>query len=228
MRFRFFDLSKNNLVTNIRYFRNPALVPRSFYQRDDVLLIAKELLGKYLCTCIDGKPTNGMIVETEAYRAPEDKASHAYKNKLTKRTATMFENGGIAYVYLCYGIHHLFNVVTGSVGMAHAVLIRGLAPTGGQETMKQRRNRKNINPKLTAGPGVLTQALGITTLLNGISLAGDQSIWIEDRGDHFNDDQIISGPRVGVDYAEECAEWPWRYSIKDHPYCSSPRPNTIA
>ena len=115
-------------------------LPQSFYLREDVVQISKDLLGKYLVTNFDQKITVGKIVETEAYRAPDDKACHAYGNKLTNRTKTMFEKGGTSYVYLCYGVHHLFNVVTAPKGIAHAILIRGVEPVENVTAMLQRRN----------------------------------------------------------------------------------------
>lgn len=185
-----------------------------FFQHDDVVQIARDLLGKVLVTRFDGVETAGIITETEAYRAPEDKASHAYGNKITPRTQTMFEAGGVAYVYLCYGIHHLFNVVTGPAGLAHAVLIRAVFPHRNTEKMLERRQVSKLTPKLTAGPGTLTQALGIKTSHNAISfLESNTSIWLEDHGIQFSADQIFSGPRIGIDYAEECAAWPWRFWV---------------
>ena len=196
------------------------LLPAAFYRHEDVLSIGKSLLGKYLCTNLEGVYTCGMIVETEAYRAPEDKASHAYKNKRTPRTETMFQPGGIAYIYLCYGIHHLFNVVTGPPGFAHAVLIRAVEPVEGIDIMLQRRGLSTLSPRLTAGPGSMSKALGIHTGLNRTILTKDASIWIEDRENSESPLNIISGPRIGVGYAEECATWNWRYYLENNPWVS--------
>ncbi len=165
-----------------------------------------------------------MIVETEAYRAPEDKASHAYLNRKTNRTRTMFMPGGHAYIYLCYGIHHLFNIVTGPKEHAHAVLIRAIEPTEGLDHMEERRQQSAGKYQLTAGPGRLTQALGITRRFDGEPLLQKRLIWIEDRLQDIPKEQIISSPRIGVEYAEECAAWPWRFSILHHPWCSHPKP----
>ena len=188
------------------------ILERDFYLRDDVILIAKELLGKVLVSEVDGKVTWGIIVETEAYKGPEDKASHAYGNRLTKRTKTMFEKGGTAYIYLNYGIHSLFNVVTNKEGIPHAVLVRALEPLEGLDIMLQRRNMKEVNFNLTNGPGKLTQALGITTSLNGIDLCDKRSpVTIEDRG--IEVPAIDAGPRVGIDYAEEYKDKPWRFRV---------------
>lgn len=186
-----------------------------FYQREDVVQIARELLGKYLVTHFPEGRTVGRIVETEAYRAPDDRASHAWNNRLTPRTRVMFEPGGTAYVYLCYGIHHLFNVVTAPAGMAHAVLIRAVEPVENEALMQQRRSMTRMDPRLCAGPGALSQALGIRTEMTGASLLShDAPIWIEDRFDLIEESAIIAGPRIGVEYAGDCALWPWRFRIK--------------
>ncbi len=193
----------------------------AFYKNTDVLAVAKALLGKYLVTNFDGQLTAGKIVETEAYRGPDDKACHAYNNKYTKRTKTIFEEGGVTYVYLCYGIHALFNVVSGEKDMPHATLIRAIEPTDNLDLMLKRRKRTTIAPQLTAGPGVMSVALGIQTKHNGISLTQKSSpIWIADRGLQINVHQIIASPRVGVAYAEECALWDWRFRIKGSKWCS--------
>ncbi len=202
---------------------NSRRLDKSFYLDSDVTGMARRLLGKYLVTRINGLVSSGMIVETEAYRGPDDKACHAYQNKKTPRTKPMFEAGGIAYVYLCYGIHHLFNVVSGPEGMAHAVLIRAIAPADNVELMLQRRKHKRVSPKLSAGPGVLSSALGITTALNGQSLTSpDSPIWLEDRGHFLPEADIISTTRIGVAYAGDCAFREWRFFIKDNPWISKP------
>src|ERR1700733_6763105 len=112
----------------------------SFYRQEDVVDVARSLIGKYLCTCWEGVLTTGLIIETEAYRGPEDRASHAYNYRKTNRNSVMYEAGGVAYVYLCYGIHHLFNIVTNRLGVPHAVLVRAILPDEGVETMMHRRN----------------------------------------------------------------------------------------
>ncbi len=199
---------------------NPKLTA-SFYKRNEVVQIAKELLGKVLVTQFDGIRTSGIIVETEAYRAPDDKACHAYQNKRTPRTEVMFAKGGTAYIYLCYGIHHLFNVVTSVEGTAHAVLIRAIEPLEGTEQMMERRKQTKLKRNLTAGPGALSQALGIKTSFTGTDmLAPSSPIWLEDQGIIISKDQIIASPRVGVGYAEECALWDWRFRIKDSKWTS--------
>ncbi len=198
----------------------PRLLP-SFYLRDDVVQIGKDLLGKVLVTDFDHQISAGIIVETEAYRAPDDKACHAYLNRKTKRTKTMFETGGTAYVYLCYGIHHLFNVVTAKEGIAHAVLIRAIEPLENIKVMLKRRGMEQVKPQLTAGPGVMTKALGISKDHNGINLCDPASkVWIEDHSIQVSEEEIIKSPRVGIDYAEECALWDWRFRIKDNRFTS--------
>jgi DNA-3-methyladenine glycosylase len=193
----------------------------SFYEREDVVQISKDLLGKVLVSFFDNVKTTGIIVETEAYRGPDDKASHAYNNRYTDRTKIMYENGGLAYVYLCYGIHHLFNVVTAKKGMAHAVLIRAIEPLENVGIMLERRMFDQLKPQLTAGPGVMSKALGITTENTGIDLTHPNSkIWIEDHHITINPENIIESPRVGVAYAEECAGWDWRFRIKGNKWAS--------
>ena len=185
-----------------------------FYLRNNVLRIAEELIGKFLVTNIDGTLTSGMIVEAEAYKGVGDKASHAYNGKRTKRNEVMYAEGGFTYVYLCYGIHHLFNVVTNTKDVPHAILIRGIIPTDGINTILKRRNHKTITKKTADGPGTLSTALGIKTLHSGISLSGNL-IWIEDRGVEFKKIDIITSPRIGVDYAGEDAKLPYRYRLKE-------------
>ncbi len=195
---------------------------KDFYTQEDVVQIAKDLLGKVLVTQINEIITSGIIVETEAYRGSDDKACHAYPNKKTKRTEIMFEEGGKAYVYLCYGIHHLFNIVTGKKEQAEAVLIRAIEPLDNIEKMLERRNFKEIKYNVTAGPGSLSQALGIhKELHNGISLIKkDSPIWIENRNINYSEKDIIASRRVGVDYAEECALWDWRFRIQKNKWTS--------
>jgi DNA-3-methyladenine glycosylase len=192
-----------------------------YYLGNDVVAISKNLLGKYLFTCIDDVTTGGYIVETEAYNGIIDKASHSYGNRITPRTKTMFMQGGIAYVYLCYGIHEMFNIVTSVEGQPHAILIRAVHPTDGLEAMQVRRNMPVLKPTITAGPGSVAKALGISRNINAISLQSD-TLWIEDRGLNFTDEQITSGPRIGVSYAAEDALLPYRFYVKGDVYVSKP------
>lgn len=196
-------------------------IPESYYLGNDVVSISKDLLGKYLFTCIDGVTTGGYIVETEAYNGVVDKASHTFGNRLTPRTKTMFMQGGIAYIYLCYGIHEMFNIVTSVEGHPQAILIRAIQPTDGIEAMQARRNMPILKPTITAGPGSVAKALGISRDINAFSLQGD-TIWLEDRGLHFPDDQIKAGPRIGVAYAAEDALLPYRFYVKGNVYVSKP------
>ena len=195
-------------------------LPKTFYTNTNVLAISKALLGKFLVTKLNSNTiTAGMIVETEAYCGPEDKASHAYGDKRTARTETMFFDGGYAYIYLCYGMHNLFNIVTATKDVPHAVLIRAIEPTEGIPLMLRRRNLKQNGPKLTAGPGSLTKALGITVRHDKTDLCGEK-IWLEDRGIKIPSAKIETGPRVGVAYAKEHAKLPWRFKIKNNPWVS--------
>ena len=189
----------------------------------EVEIIAQNLLGSHITTSFDGKYTTGLIVETEAYKAPEDKGSHAYGNKRTQRTETLFHHPGTSYVYLCYGIHHLFNIVSGPRGSAHAILLRAIEPIDGIGSMLDRRKANKITKNLTNGPGKLSQALGISTNHNGVNLYNKQSkIKIKLAEQYLSKDQIICSPRVGISYAQECAQWPWRFRIKDNPWTSLP------
>ena len=197
-------------------------LPRTYYQSLEVTDIARDLLGKYLITEIDGFHCSGIIVETEAYRGPDDRASHSYNNRRTSRTEVMYAEGGVAYIYICYGIHHLMNVVTGPKDDAHAVLIRALEPADGIDIMAARRQMMESDSRLTKGPGALSIALGLTSALSGTSLYSPSSpIWIEDRGIQFRPDEICSGPRIGVESAGEAALWPWRYFVKKNKYVSA-------
>lgn len=190
-------------------------LPKAYYKQDDVVFLSKDLLGKYLMTKIGTRITGGMIVETEAYRGPEDKASHSYGGRRTKRNEVMYLEGGHAYVYLCYGIYHMFNVVTSDQNIPHAVLIRALIPYQGVEVMQERSARTRTIETLANGPGKLTKALGITLKHNGLSLDGSV-IWIEDRGVTVSENDMIVGPRIGIDYAAEHAHLPWRFRMRTH------------
>ena len=185
-------------------------LPPSFYVKDDVVAVARDLLGKVLCTRLNSEMTKAIIVETEAYAGVTDKASHAYGGRRTKRTEPIYGQGGTTYVYLCYGLHHLFNVVTNEEETPHAVLIRAGIPMSGTDLMLKRRNKAKADKSLLAGPGSLAKALGITTDHTGLSLMNGQ-IWIEDRGIEIDDDSVIVGPRVGVDYAGDDALRPYRF-----------------
>lgn len=192
------------------------ILPNGFYQRSNVLEVAQDLLGKVLCTRVDGHLCKGKIVEVEAYSGTNDKACHANNGRRTARTEIMYRAGGCAYVYLCYGIHHLFNVVTNLENYADAVLIRALEPVEGMNMMSERLN--SGNKKLTNGPGILAKSMGITTQLTGTTLQGD-AIWIEE-GETVELNQIVKTTRIGVDYADEDALLPWRYYVKNNIWVS--------
>ncbi|MEI6123302.1 MAG: DNA-3-methyladenine glycosylase [Bacteroidota bacterium] len=187
-----------------------AKIHKSFYRRQDVVLIAKELLGKHLYTCMDGKLTGGIITETEAYAGITDKASHAYGNRRTQRTEMMYCEGGTAYVYLCYGVHSLFNIVTNLAGTPHAVLVRGIWPVAGQDIMLQRTGKSMITAHFGVGPGNVAKALGIHYSQSGLSLMGNR-IWLEDLGLVPSDKEIAIATRIGVAYAGEDAARPYRF-----------------
>jgi DNA-3-methyladenine glycosylase len=194
-------------------------LPAAFYLRRDVIKIARELLGKIIVTKFDGIVTAARIVETEAYNGAVDKASHAYGNRRTARTEVMFAEGGLAYVYLCYGIHHLFNVVTNVKDTPHAVLVRAAEPLVGMEDMMIRTGKRVLDNTLTRGPGNVSKALGISTKHTGISLLGDE-LYIADDGCKIRPSAIAATPRIGVDYAAEDALLPYRFVVKGNPYVS--------
>jgi DNA-3-methyladenine glycosylase len=187
---------------------------RNFYTREDVVRIAQELLGKVLFTKMNGKITAGIITETEAYSGITDRASHAHNNRRTARTEAMYAVGGTAYVYLCYGMHHLFNVVTNEKNIPHAVLIRAIKPYEGTDTIFKRRGlASGGRGGICNGPGTVSQGLGIKTSHTRTDLLG-KTIWIEDRGINISKNNIIKSPRIGVDYAGADALLPYRFIVK--------------
>ena len=194
-------------------------LPVSFYQRDDVLQIAKELLGKILVTKWNGMVTSGRIVECEAYNGVVDRASHAFGGRRTNRNEIMYANAGAAYVYLCYGIHHLFNVVTNKKNIPHAILIRALEPVKGVNRMLKRRKKKELDYTLTKGPGSLSQALGISVANNGISLQSKE-LFIADDGFVPDKKSIGRSKRIGVEYSREAAKYLYRFYIKGNTFVS--------
>lgn len=220
--------AENNLVWQISFFQFFSMnkLPREFYTREDTLQIARELLGKVLVVPNEqGARVAGIIVETEAYLGAEDKAAHSFNNRRTKRTETMFAVGGTVYIFFIYGMYFQFNVVVGAVDTPHAVLIRAIEPLENIETMRARRLAKSrsAHPKmpdrsLTSGPGKLCIALGVDKSFNNETLLG-RRVWLE-TGKEFSADKINSGKRVGIDYAEEFAEKPWRFWIKDNEFVS--------
>lgn len=191
----------------------------SFYNRKSVQKVAQDLLGKVLFTNVNNSLTSGMIVETEAYSFKE-RGSHAFNNLRTPRTEVMFGPAGVSYVYLCYGIHNLFNIVTNKKDVAEAVLIRALEPIDGKAIMLKRMNQRS-EKRLTSGPGKLTKALGIDRTLNAKSLLGDE-VWVEDCGIKVAIKNIKAVKRIGIDYAGKDANLPWRYILVDNPWISRP------
>jgi DNA-3-methyladenine glycosylase len=193
-------------------------LPREFYTRPNVITVARDLLGKLLVVpASDGTRVSGIIVEAEAYRGPEDRAAHSYGGRRTKRTETMYKIGGTAYVFFVYGMYNQFNVVTNGMEKPHAVLIRALEPSEGIELMRQRRHGQP-DRNLTNGPGKLCIALGIDRRLDAADLRGNE-VWIE-HGESLTPRRIASGPRVGIDYAEDWVDKPWRFWIKGNEFVS--------
>lgn len=197
---------------------------REFYLRPDTLQIARDLLGKLLVVPLEtGERVSGMIVETEAYLGEIDKAAHSFGGRRTARNEITYAAGGHAYVFFIYGMYFQFNVVTHVIDSPHVVLIRALEPVEGIEIMRERRMRKNPSANmpdknLTSGPGKLCIALNINRRLNGEDLLGEK-IWLEDYK-RFSPDEIKIGKRIGIDYAEEFAEKPWRFYLKNSSYIS--------
>ena len=193
-------------------------LPRDFYTRPNVLTVAKDLLGRILVVPAQGgKRVSGKIVEVEAYRGPQDRAAHSYGGRRTKRTETMYGTGGTAYVFFVYGMYYQFNVVTGAAETPHAVLIRAVEPVEGIELMRKRRHGQPDH-NLTNGPGKLCIALGIDRQLDAADLLGDK-VWLEDEK-KVPRSQIAAGPRIGIDYAGDWKNKPWRFWLKDNPYVS--------
>jgi DNA-3-methyladenine glycosylase len=193
-----------------------------FYNRQNVLQIAKELLGKILITKWEGIVTAGRIVEVEAYNGIIDKASHAAGGRRTARNEVMYAGGGVAYVYLCYGIHHLFNVVTNRADVPHAILIRAVEPVKGITKMEKRTGKKRTDYSISRGPGNMAKALGLHTSHTGYSLSGSD-VFIADDGFIYPDNKVVASPRIGVDYAGEDALLPYRFYVKNNPFVSGRR-----
>lgn len=193
-------------------------LPREFYTRSNVLTVARDLLGKLLVVpTSSGRRVSGIIVETEAYRGPQDRAAHSYGGRRTRRTEIMYRIGGTAYVFFVYGMYNQFNVVTNVEDVPHAVLIRAVEPFEGIDLIRKRR-RELPDHSLTNGPGKLCIALGIDRRLDGADLLGDR-VWLEE-SENIPRSRILSGPRIGIDYAEEWIDKPWRFWLKDNPFVS--------
>ena len=190
----------------------------AFFLRPNVVTIARELLGKVLVTRFNGEMTSGRIVETEAYEGEIDRASHAFKGR-TRRTEVMYGSGGVAYVYLCYGLHQMFNIVTNAEGTPHAILIRAVEPLEGVDIMLRRTGKVLADFTLTRGPGNVGKAFGFHTSQCGLAVNG-ADILIGDDGWQVPETQIASSPRIGVDYAGEHAQWPYRFYVRGNKYVS--------
>lgn len=208
------------------------ILDNAFFRRTDTIQIARDLLGKVLITNLEGQTTAGMIVETEAYNGAQDKACHAFGRRFTKRTQVMYMEGGAAYVYLCYGLHHLFNIVTNIADTPHAVLIRAAEPIIGIDAMLQRTGKPKPDATLTKGPGNMSKAFGITKLHTGLLLNTDE-LFIANPTyaqkafgisvPEVAEKDIIITPRIGVDYAGEDAALPYRFFVKGNKYVSGRR-----
>lgn len=193
-------------------------LPASFFLREDTPRVARELLGKLLVVpAPDGRHVSGMIVETEAYLGINDRAAHSYGGRRTARTEVMFAEGGHIYVFFVYGMYYQLNFVAGPSDHPHAILVRAVEPVEGIDIMRSRRGTMK-DGNLTSGPGKLCIAMGIDRTYNGEHIGGDR-IWVEDFRS-FGDTEVISAPRVGIDYAGEDASHPWRYFVNGNPYVS--------
>ena len=199
---------------------SPKKLDHSFYDRKNVVQIARDLLGKILVTQFDGIRSSGRIVETEAYNGVNDRACHAFGGRRTARTEHIYGGPGTVYVYICYGMHHLFNVITNKKDIPHAVLIRALDPIEGVEHMLARTGKPLPDFTLTKGPGNLARALGMSKIHTGQNLFSDE-IFIEDDGMRYKKDQVTITKRIGVESAREDAELPYRFIVKGNPYVSA-------
>lgn len=227
---RYPDVRCNRLKIQLIYGRSETVTQKldlAFYLQPDTLALARELLGKVLVTQWNGVRTSGRIVETEAYCGEGDRASHAYGGRRTARNEVTYRAGGNAYVYLCYGIHHLFNIVTHGENIPHVVLVRAMEPLEGITEMANRTGKQPGALSLGSGPGNLTRSLGIQTRHNGYSLLED-SIFLLDTGQSPDPQDIISTPRIGVDYAGDDARLPYRFILRHNPFVSGPRPRKHA
>ncbi len=197
-------------------------LPKEFYTRSDTVEIARELLGKQLFSKFNNTITSGIIVETEAYCGPADRGCHAFNGRYTNRTKVMYEQGGVTYVYLCYGIHYLFNIITNIQNEPHAILIRAIEPKQGIDMMLQRTGRKKFDHSLGAGPGLVSQCFGFNTQHTGLSLISDE-IWLEDAVEKIAKQSIIASARVGMNFEGHYKTVRWRFRIKNSAFTSKAR-----
>jgi DNA-3-methyladenine glycosylase len=188
------------------------------FWKQPTLTIAKSLLGMELIHENKTKTTSGIIVETEAYLGPEDKAAHSFGNRRTARTEVMFHEAGTIYTYFIYGMHVCFNIVTGPVNKPEAVLIRAIEPVVGIEIMKERRAGIKRETQLTNGPGKLSKSMGFTLEHNGLRI--NEGPILLRKGRDANSSEISIGPRINIDYAEEAVHFPYRFWLKNNPYVS--------
>ena len=197
-------------------------LPLSFYDRDDVIEIARELLGKIIVTNFDGKTTSARIVETEAYIGITDKASHSYGHRRTARNEHMYSAPGTSYVYICYGMHRMFNIVTNKKDIPDAVLIRAVEPVNGIDIMAKRTDKNITDKTLTRGPGNVGNALGIDKHHSGLFLL-DEQIFLLDDGKIIATEKIGISKRIGVESAGADGLLPFRFYIKGNQYVSGKR-----
>jgi DNA-3-methyladenine glycosylase len=196
------------------------ILQRQFYQQD-ILTVSKSLLGKTLVHKTDDGVTAGKIVETEAYSGPEDKAAHSSGGRRTPRNEVMYGQKGHAYVYLIYGMYNCINITAGSIpGKPEAVLIRALDPVEGVELMAKRRDCPEKPANLTNGPGRLCIAMEISRAQNLHDLTAPP-LYLEDAPE-VPPDEIVASKRVGVDYAGEWKDLPWRFYVKNNRFVSKP------
>lgn len=194
---------------------------KDFYRQQDVVSVARHLLGKHIYSLVDGQLTGGIIVETEAYRGPDDRGSHAYNGKRTARNEMMYNAGGLVYMYICYGIHDMLNIVTGEEGISHAALIRAIQPIEGIDIMRHRRALFDKDLRLCQGPGSLAKSLGLSKIHNGVDLQGNV-IWLTDEKHTYTDEQVVCSARVGMNFDGLYKAIPWRFYVKGNQYVSRP------
>jgi len=200
-------------------------LPLEFYLREDTLEVARDLLGKLLVVSDKkGRRVSGMIVEIEAYLGEIDKGAHSYGGRRTARNEITYAEGGHVYVFFVYGMYYQLNFVTGPTEHPHVCLIRAVEPVEGIDIMRKRRGKKMPDKNLTSGPGKLCIAFGIDRSLNGEHLLGER-IWVEEYK-NFAKKDIADGKRIGIDYAEEFADMPWRFWVKENPYVSKAPKNS--
>jgi len=199
------------------------ILDKEFYS-DDALKVAKKILGKYLVREIDGEKLIGKIVETEAYLCKGDLAAHSNNYKKTERTKPLFEEGGVSYVYLIYGMYNCFNISSNKIGEPDCVLIRAIEPIEGLDYMAYLRYNKKyseLNNKeiinLTNGPSKLCKALSIDRSMNFNRVFIKGSLYIIDNDEDF---EIMSSKRIGIDYAKEAKDYNYRFFIKDNKFVS--------